>query len=514
MAKDTAQKLLREYWKVISKRFFGKSMEDLWVVFFPKVCKTAEIRNSPLYRTTKSVNKSDLDVYAEAFWAIQNSCVPKREYQGWNKIVTDFIDMQARSTLIGDVALKKSGAEEKFFILRKAIVEEMADWFQNPANNSEEKQRVIFATLLTSIYWFLFTANSANNETAFQVEHRHVLEHLEEMHLKGKGCEIDRTANFHNIIEIRRGNPILGESHVELTDESFKISVDGRISIPEGDAWNDCRGYLDAHADELTVLRNKIHEDLQRRNNGIFRNDRIVGVLSTNRYAEVDGKPIGEYKLYRTDYFTHRVLEALLEKLKDNIGINDLNDEKNSFRRTSLGVNVIVRIPRDEMIFLVRRGKNAAYNNAGMLYPSVVETIDLMHRDFLRDGINPIEAAISRGLEEELGIIDAWENNKKVAMYGRKQILVRSLFYTQRYRQDNVFAVVMLNADVSISRLDFLCNNVSTDYAFENDGRFVCIKDLPESIRKFIYDHYYEMIDRTHYCLLQYLALWETGAFA
>lgn len=501
--------LLREYWKEISQKVFQVTMGDLWKAFASKVYRSEEIRNSPLYRSIGSIGENELDISAEAFWSMLKDYDSVQEYQNWN--LAEFLDKQA--ALINKLSLPRPDFKEKFLLLRKATVEEIGDWLRNRANDTEDKKRAIFATMLTSVYWFFLTANSEIGETAFQVEHRYVLDYLEDKHLAQKKERVDRNIYFHNIIEIRRGNPILKDSRVLLTDEQFKISTDGKISIPNGEEWNACRRYLEMHAEELATLRGEIHGNLKRRNNGIFRSDDIVGVLSTDRYAELDGKPIGAYKLYETDYFTHRVVEALLEELNDHIEIDGLNDEKNGFRRTSLGVNVIVRIPKDKKIILVRRGASAAYNNAGRLYPSVVETVDLMHRDFKRDGINPIEAAISRGLEEELGIKDIFESDQNTALYSREQMLVRSLFYTQKYRQDNVFAVVSLNSNVSISKLDFLCSNVAADYAFENDGKFVCITDSPESIRQFIYDHYYEMIDQTHYCLLQYLALWDMGMF-
>ena len=176
------------------------------------------------------------------------------------------------------------------------------------------------------------------------------------------------------IFALYKGSPWIRGIDVVLKNEKFYLS-DDEWSVPQNEDWKECGEFLNFYEDEIKTAFSKVKNSLRKRSDGMLENSKIVGVKASSHVLK--GLKL---ELYITDYFTHRIIETVIEKKGIEIDIQEVADKpENAFLRTSLGVNVLIRLPRENKIYLVRRSKKASYNNSGMLYPSVVETIDLEH---------------------------------------------------------------------------------------------------------------------------------------
>ena len=364
---------------------------------------------------------------------------------------------------------------------------------------------VVFTACLATMYWFGLQLRTMENP------HNDYLDILSYVSFKngnsGMWADIfsldERVCVFVNgSSETKR----ISNIKVDLTEIMFLLpfpdTTDFEGTVPDGDEWLYAQKTLDNAREELARIGKEVFDSLRQNKDGMRENTPIVGVLSIK---SVLSGVTAECELYRTDYYTHRVIEKLKEQL--NINARTLSypfteDKTNAWRRTSLGVNVILVLESCSMLVLVKRSKLAQYGNEGKIYPSVVETIDLLCR---RDGKNPddfdnneydnaVVAATVRGLREELGITSD--------LFQIEDIHVCSAFHTRDYDQDNFFVVVTLhNTDFEAIRN---CIRNAPDYNIENSDIYSIRNDARDILRH-ILTHQDDMINQTIYCLVEYV---------
>ncbi len=373
-------------------------------------------------------------------------------------------------------------------------------WEKN--NDNPIQQALIFSVLFASLYHFYFAIEySAENEAYPQDTICSCYLNIQKIANKEKGIvsfDFRTNTSYDQICEF--GISIDGfnprDMSAVLKEDSLHIVLDNKgvsFTIPKNNNWRRC-------ADELNKNKKQIYEIAKDLEGKIQYNDEIVGVLSSKQEQHRL-----KYEMYHVDYFTHRIIEEYLYRNSITpLSINDITSTKEyAFRRTSIGVNVIVYLPKENAIFLGMRSDESEYNNGGKLYLSVVETVDNVHTDFSETTSGnecAIVRAIKRGMKEEIGILPTW--------YQNEDIHIVSAFYTNDYQQDNIFAIVILNENMNFTGLQQAVDS-SEDYHFEFKGKPVPIiaksNSLSSEIISFIIRNHDKMISQTEYGLYTFV---------
>jgi len=324
-----------------------------------------------------------------------------------------------------------------------------------------------------------------------------------------------------NLTIIGEGLPyfdISTQVQVKLTDEKFLLSFSSELqdSLPitfvahtDEDKWLSNCGPKEIeeafHVNNfLTILedcRNEVIYSFLHRKEGCYFNNKLYGVLYSDSFGRTPDEkesPVLTLRFFETDYFTHRVMGRVTEKLRkqgflppSNLIPNQLN---NTFRcfRTSLGISIIIIIPDTNEIILTRRSVDSAYSNGKeWIYVSVTETISETDYDCFMGNLN-ITRWIKRALFEEIGL--------KERHYDESSIKVYDMFFENNFYQDGITASVKLKKGVNMSIVKEL---KSKDKQMEVKEIFA-IDNTTTSINDYISNYSNEMREQTIYTLQSY----------
>lgn len=199
--------------------------------------------------------------------------------------------------------------------------------------------------------------------------------------------------------------------------------------------------------EQLEKVRLEVFESFTNRDKGNFFNGSILGVNHLDGLARTtDAKeaPVLSIDFYKTDYYTHKIIEQLLDSASfdRNSLISELNNSL-SWTRTSFGVSVIIIIPKQNEIILTKRSNKAAYTEGKeWLYVSVTET--LSETDYNDEtGCPDVIKCVWRGISEELGISERQLKKDTLRFY--------ESFYETHFHQDNIVASIEISESMTFS---------------------------------------------------------------
>lgn len=322
-----------------------------------------------------------------------------------------------------------------------------------------------------------------------------------------------------NLTIIGEGLPyfdISTQVQVRLTNEKFLLSFSSEYSLPiifvahtDKDKWlSNCGPKEIEEAFNVnnfrTILeecRKEVIDSFLDRKEGCYFNNKLYGVLYSDSFGRTPDEresPVLTLSFFETDYFTHRVMGKVTEKLREkgflpssNLEPNQLN---NTFRcfRTSLGISIIIIIPDTNEIILTRRSVDSAYSNdKEWIYVSVTETISETDYDCFMGNLN-IKRWIKRALFEEIGL--------KEIHYDENSIKVYDMFFENNFYQDGITASVKLRKGVNMSIVKEL---KAKDKQMEVKEIFA-IENTTTSIKDYISKYSNEMREQTIYTLQSY----------
>ena len=114
---------------------------------------------------------------------------------------------------------------------------------------------------------------------------------------------------------------------------------------------------------QLEESRNVVFESFLKKSNGNYFNGVLLGVnkiTGFTRSTDAREEPILNIEFYKTDYYTHRIIEQLIKNISFNSNMmNETTDF--SWSITCFGVSVILIIPKQNEIILTKRATNTAY---------------------------------------------------------------------------------------------------------------------------------------------------------
>lgn len=335
-----------------------------------------------------------------------------------------------------------------------------------------------------------------------------------------------------NLTTIGEGLPYfdITKGKVILTNEKFLLSFSSEYSLPintDKDKWlSECgpeeivealrncgpKEIVEAFQvnNFLTILgecREEVTKSFLHSKEGCYFNNKLYGVLYSDGFGRTPDEresPVLTLRFFETDYFTHRVMGKVTEKLREkgflpssNLEPNQLN---NTFRcfRTSLGISIIIIIPDTNEIILTRRSVYSAYSDdKEWIYVSVTETISETDYDYDYDcfmGMRKlnIKRWIKRALFEEIGL--------KEKHYDENSIKVYDMFFENNFYQDGITASVKLEKGVNMSNVKEL---KAKDKQMEVKEIFA-IENTTTSIKDYISKYSNEMREQTIYTLQSY----------
>lgn len=326
-----------------------------------------------------------------------------------------------------------------------------------------------------------------------------------------------------NISVIAEGLPFFNIStqiQVKLSDEKFLLSASKELqqSLPatfvihtEIDQWLDDCGikeieknlHIERFEEILENCRTEVINSFKERKDGCYFNNTLFGVLYSDGFGRTPDEkesPVLTLKFFETDYFSHRVMWLMTNKLKErgslpdgNLSINQLNDFFHCFR-TSLGISIIIIIPDTNEIIMTKRSPNSAYGNGKeWVYVSVTETISETDFDDFLDNLN-VTRWIQRALLEELGL--------KEEHYDTSSIHVYDMFFENFFYQDGLTASIKLRKGVDIN----MVNNLKAKDKQMEVKEIFSIDNTPSAIAAYISEHSLEMREQTIFTLQSYLS--------
>lgn len=370
------------------------------------------------------------------------------------------------------------------------------------------------AVAITAVFWFCFSLRPRNKETynewrgnpdhEIPIPENRYLQLLSWLYIKKYRNYFPEDQWVLNLSTGRPNKivPVMNEEGVEI---EYNPET-GFTNVPS--EWQDL----------LTIQKdypNLLKESYEALNNLPYTSP-IVGIMQSQYITCDPPKVICQY--YKVDYKVHRLREEVVKKLRSNspdwmkkLSLNaELVKEKDyGWLRTSLGVNVIIEIPSAQALILHFRGKDAEYGNAGKIYPSIVETIDLVetHNDFSLENVDPITACVTRGLKEELGIPDCIREKDCIQeediCYTPQSIKHVAFARTLDFDQDNFFTIVKLNDNVNFDRIKDLAEHAK-EHRIEIKDVFT-ISNQPEKIVTYMFENADQMIHQTRYALWLYI---------
>lgn len=249
----------------------------------------------------------------------------------------------------------------------------------------------------------------------------------------------------------------------------------------------------------LTILeeqRQIIANSFASRTGGMYFNGEKYGVLYSDGFGRTADKmedPKLFIELFKTDYYTQRIIEKTLHKIniRNKIDLNFLNQSMRGLR-PSLGVSIILYIPNSNEIILTKRSKHASYNEKDKewIYVSVTESFTTTDYDEFQKAPDLI-LCIQRGLKEELGI------DKNTI----QDIKIYNMFFEKNFFQDGILAVAYLNKYITYQDV---ANLAAKDKELEISS-FLPIKNSKNELHKFITANSKNLRPQTKYALENYI---------
>lgn len=250
----------------------------------------------------------------------------------------------------------------------------------------------------------------------------------------------------------------------------------------------------------LNRCREVEFENFLMQKNGAYFNGKKFGIVyfsSLSRTSNQTEKPLLDYELFETDYYTHRILENVMYHFRDylpTITSELVNSRDFPLFRTSLGVSVIVIIPKSNQIIVTKRSKNSSYSdNIEWYYVSVTESLsEVDYDEYLNQP--SIVNCVKKGLIEELYL--------KPNFYNENTIKIYDTFYETYFFQDGLVISIELNPDVDISNVEF---TKAKDNILEV-ASVELIDNSAKAIRSFISKNRDKMRAQTIFALESYAA--------
>ena len=281
-----------------------------------------------------------------------------------------------------------------------------------------------------------------------------------------------------------------------------KLKYEHAEDIWDGISEEETLNILSATREELYSIKERIAQLFVERKQGFYYNSKIAGVFHANPFyrTPVEEKPCLYYRLYQTDYYTHRVIESLImEKLDKQVRF-ELAAQKLPFNlpaaaRSSLGINLLIEMRKEDgtaWLMLTRRSSNASYGDDNKIYLSVTETVAW---DTVINSQNPIEHTIQLGIIQELGI--------KPSLYDKSCIHLLGSFFECNYFQDNIFALLRIKESDKLNETEFAkaIEKAQDGYLEIGSSFWISTKE----IIRFMNDHKKEFRDQAHFCLEWYI---------
>lgn len=232
----------------------------------------------------------------------------------------------------------------------------------------------------------------------------------------------------------------------------FKLATPAGVSIGDASSFSnvDCvtdgfKEYIQKKSlqEQLEKARRDVFKSFSTKNDGNYFNGKVLGVNYLNgfiRSEDVKETPVLDIDFYETDYYTHKIIEQLMQNVTFNSDM--LKDPTNfSWIRTSFGVSIILIVPKHNEIILTKRSGNAAYNEGKeWIYVSVTET--LSETDYSDEtGCPDLRKCVLRGISEELGITERELNIDTLRFY--------DAFYETHFHQDNIVASIEISDELA-----------------------------------------------------------------
>lgn len=306
-----------------------------------------------------------------------------------------------------------------------------------------------------------------------------------------------------SVIPCYKSNDLI---ETEMTTKEFYIAFPNEVEIKNKSEFKSSDSLPDeikfdkfgiTSKDFYELLNSKRYEiakNFASRTDGLYYNSIKYGVYYSDGFGRTTDScedPKLFVQLFKTDYFSQRVIEATFYnlQLKEKIDLNFLNDNMKGFR-PSLGVSVIIVLPSDE-ILLTKRSKYVSYNTTGKEWIYVSVTESFTDTDYDEYCSRPdLIMCIQRGLKEELGI----------DYHSITNIKIYSMFYEKNFLQDGILAAVQVNKNVTYEKLTKM---YAKDKLLEI-SEFIPVKNDAKSIKQFINKNKENLRPQTKYALENY----------
>ena len=300
-------------------------------------------------------------------------------------------------------------------------------------------------------------------------------------------------SNGGNVLPLSHGTPFFNSSHMVLSSptQEFHFSMPNDIHDKiveinpdfEHTNWeNQCFYWNTDDDNELVAAIQKLDNELSseeikeviesqkeeigkmffERASEAFFNGEIYGI------RRIEDRRVGnteEAKIvicsYKTDYYTHRVMASVYQKLLDEERISSPSglENLNSYFPflTSLGMDVLLIIENKKKVVLTKRSKQLINMNIDRWHVSMNEAISITD---LSMGCISLNGCVSRGLSEELGL--------QVNNYSNVSIVYSDLFLFTNPIEVGILAFAVIN-DLTESEVRD-SYNIAQDAPFESTG--------------------------------------------
>lgn len=316
-----------------------------------------------------------------------------------------------------------------------------------------------------------------------------------------------------DIVITSSGFPFFSPSNIKTrlnTEKVFLLATP--VGIKREDTEKDCfssvdrltesfDSYIKANSlsETLEEIRREVYQSFCDKTQGNYFNNKTLGVNhidGLSRTADGIEQPILSIDFFETDYYTHKIIGRLLDRIhfdssliqKDMAGLY-------SWARNSFGISLILIIPKDNMILLTKRSKQAAFTeDKEWIYVSVTEALSKKGDFYECKGVLDLSKAAVRGIEEELGIEPTQLKSDTLRFY--------ESFYETKFHQDNIVASIELSDTFSFKDIAKLLAK----------DKFMEIKDvisLPKNkkdIATFIENNKEQMRSQTIFTLESFMA--------
>ncbi len=228
-------------------------------------------------------------------------------------------------------------------------------------------------------------------------------------------------------------------------------------------------------ADRIEKARMTVANQFAEAKGGNYFNSRVIGLRKYifEREGDIEQSKLN-IKVYRTDYFTHKVMQDVIhDLLREKIVKIDEIEKKHALLYekyfpflAAMGLNVFIFTDNESRINLCRRSNNASSGKvdlSGKLHVTMNEGFTATDYDKRKQGYGSItiDNCYRRGMEEELGIT---ENNTELG-----EINVYDFFFSKSLFQVGLFAWASYRGsedDLRVSR--------AQDRALESAGMLQC----------------------------------------